>query len=256
MTTLQLALRAARKSGAYLKQEFHTVHHRDIRLKGVHDIVTRVDLHANKIIITELRKLFPADDFLSEETGLEDNAESYRWIIDPLDGTTNYMVGNPMFCTSLALVHGRETILGIVYAPILDELYVAERGKGTTLNGKRIRVSRENKLAHSIITVGYSHDHTSRKKAHIREHRLWTHVLNTRIFASNCLALTFVASGRVEGCYLAPRITPWDTAAGALIIQEAGGKVSDMNGGAWDVRSTSLVASTPAIHSKLVHIVS
>ncbi len=254
MKTKGIAIRAAKKAGAYLAREFHTLHHRDIRLKGTHDIVTRADIHANRIIIGELKKHFPNDDFLSEETGLEDNPETYRWIIDPLDGTTNYMVGNPLFCTSLALVHQREIVLAVMYAPMLKELYIAEKGKGATLNGKKVRVSQEARLRQSIITVGYSHDHTSRQKAHLREHRLWAHVLNTRLFASNCLDLAFVAAGRVEGCFLAPQIMPWDTAAGVLLIREAGGKVTDEDNKPWNIRSKSLVASNAKIHGKLIKI--
>lgn len=248
------AISAAQKAGAYLARQFLKVHHHDIRLKGIHDIVTHADIEANRIIISELKKTFPRDDFMSEETGLEDNPETFRWIIDPLDGTTNYAVGNPLFCTSIALIHNKQTVFGIVYAPILKEFYIAEKGKGAKLNGKRIRVSHESQLRHSIITVGYSHDHLSRQKAHKQEHKLWTRILNTRFFASNCLDLAFVAAGRVEGCFLAPRITPWDTAAGALLINEAGGKVTDVNNRPWSVTSTSLLASNSHIHSALLKI--
>ncbi|MDP2685500.1 MAG: inositol monophosphatase family protein, partial [bacterium] len=158
----KVAIEAATKAGKSLLKQYKTLKVEDINKKGRHDLVTKADFTANRIIISTIKKYFPDHDILSEETGLEDNPDEYKWVIDPLDGTTNYIIKSPMFCTALALVHQQEIIISVVYAPVLDEFYIAEKGKGTYLNGKKIYVSKKVSLIESIITLSRTHH----KKSH------------------------------------------------------------------------------------------
>ncbi|HCM68786.1 MAG: hypothetical protein A2898_00980 [Candidatus Kerfeldbacteria bacterium RIFCSPLOWO2_01_FULL_48_11] len=252
MTYRSVGVLAAHRAGVYLAKHFRKIRKQDIRLKKRHEVLTSADLGANKIILKILKRHFPSHDFLSEETGLEENPQTYKWFIDPLDGTTNYSVGNPLFCTTLSLAHGNDLLLSIIYAPMLDEFYIAEKGKGATLNGKRIHVSPERRPTHSIITIGYAHTFKSRLRiAHSLQY-LWKAFLNTRVLGSGSLNLAFVAAGRVEGCYLALTSNLWDTTSGVLLVKEAGGIVTDLNGKPWDMKSQSLVASNRTIHARLL----
>jgi len=255
MSYRTIGISAAKKAGDYLAKHFATFHHGAIRFKGSHDIVTKADLGANRIILSTIKNKFPNHDFLSEETGLENNADTYRWIIDPLDGTTNFTIGSPLFCTALALVHKHEILLSIIYAPITDELFVAEAGHHTTLNGKRVHVSPTRQFQRSIITYGFGHSVNSRKGGITIAQRLHTRALNGRMLASGSLNLAYVAAGRVEGCVLTPPITLWDSIMGVFLVQRAGGKVTSIDGQPWSYTSTSVVASNRKIHNELLRAV-
>ena len=160
-----IAVKAARQAGDYALRQYDKLTSADIHHKTKHDLVTKTDLEANKIIIKTIKRSFPEHDFLSEETGLEDNPSTYGWIIDPLDGTTNYTIHNPFFCTSLALVHNKRMLMSIIYAPYLDEFYMAIRGKGAWLNKRPLRVARTRSLDNAVVLLGRSHDHRSHRPA-------------------------------------------------------------------------------------------
>ncbi len=245
MSYATVGTRAVAKAGGYLLKHFHRIRKQDIRLKGAHDVVTKADLQANRIIIREIKKVFPNHDVLSEETGLQDHPGTFRWVVDPLDGTTNYTIGNPLFCTVLALLHGPNILFSAIYAPFLNEFYTAEVSKGARLNGKKIHVSSVRKLDRAILTYGFSHQEKSHRKGYQRAQSIRKFVLNTRVFA-------YVAAGRVEGCFLAPETIPWDTAAGTLLVREAGGTVTDFAGRPWTLKSRSIAASNGRIHDKLI----
>lgn len=252
----QVAFKAARLAGASLIKNYKSLKDSDIRKKGRHDLVTKADFEANKIIIKTIKKDFPDHDFLSEETGFEDNPDIYKWVIDPLDGTTNYTIKNPLFCTAISLVCGKEILLSVIYAPCLKEFYYAERGGGAYLNGKRIRVSKKRDLNNALISIGRSHHRLSHLKFYKVQKRLQRNVLNMRLLGSGSLDLAYTAVGRVEACLLVPPdIFQWDSLAGVLLVREAGGKVTNFNGQAWNFKQRGVIASNGKIHKELLKAV-
>ncbi|MFC1687219.1 inositol monophosphatase family protein [Patescibacteria group bacterium] len=250
-----IAVQAAKKAGLYLAKHHRKLKKKDIHLKSKHEIVTKADIEANDIILKTIKRKFPNHDYLSEETGLENNPGTYQWVIDPLDGTTNYSIGNPLFCVAISLLCNHEPLVSVTFAPVLNEFYIAEKGKGATLNGKKIRVSPEKRSSHSIVSVGYSRDYRSRVRIAKSLRYLWKSFLNTRVFGSGCLSLAYMAAGRIEGCYLAPPSNLWDIIAGVLLIREAGGQVTDLDGKQWNYKSKSLIASNGKIHKHLIRTI-
>jgi len=249
----KVAIEAATKAGKLLLKNYKTLKAEDIHKKGRHDLVTKADFAANKIIISTIKKYFPDHDILSEETGFEDNPDQYKWVIDPLDGTTNYIIKNPIFCTALALVHKQEIIVSAVYAPVLDEFYIAEKGKGTLLNGKKIRVSKKRKLKEAIITLSRTHHKKSHENHNKIQSILRKKVLNMRIFGSGTLDLAYVAAGRVEGClFFPPGIFQWDSLSGILLVREAGGIVTTFKGKKWGFKDSGIIATNKGVHSKFL----
>ncbi|MFH0804683.1 MAG: inositol monophosphatase [Patescibacteria group bacterium] len=248
-----VALAAVRAAGAQLHRRFHRLTPSDIRRKGAHDIVTRADDEANTLIIRAIRKHFPGHQILSEETGRQGIASSYRWVVDPLDGTLNFTIGNPLFCTALALVHGDQVELGIIYAPALGELYVAERGRGATCNGRRIRTSAVSRMRDAVVLIGRSHDVRSHRRSFLLQERLERRAMSGRQIGSDSLCFAFTAAGRVAATVLVPPgISAWDAAAGTLLVQEAGGAVLNFRGRAWSPGDDGIIACTKKIQRQLV----
>ena len=253
ITFKKLAINTALKAGRLLRQSYRRFNHGEVQKKGKHNIVTQADLAANRLIIREIKKYFPQHDFLSEETGLENNIDKFRWIIDPLDGTTNFSIHNPLYCTALALMYKKDILLSVLYAPELNELYFAEKKHGALLNGKKIKVSRTRKLSDSIIAIGRSHSRLSHKQMISVQNKFDEHVLNTRILGSASLNLAYVAAGRMDGCvFVPPEISLWDSLAGILLVQEAGGLITDFQGRPWIKASHGLVISNGQIHRNLL----
>jgi len=251
----QVAFRAARLAGKSLLKNYGKLKSSDIRKKSKHDLVTKADMDANRIIIRAIKQKFPNHDFLSEETGFEDNPDIYQWIIDPLDGTTNYSIHNPLYCTAVTLVCKRDILLSVIYAPYLKEFYYAELGKGAFLNGKRIHVSSKRKLENSTVLLGRSHRHESHVNLSTVQKRLKPKVLNMRLLGSGSLDLAYVASGRAEACLLVPtEIYLWDSLAGILLIREAGGKVTDFRGKEWSIKSQGVFASNGLVQERLLKV--
>ncbi|MFZ6035592.1 MAG: inositol monophosphatase family protein [Patescibacteria group bacterium] len=247
------AVRAARSAGHELMRHFRHLTTHQVKKKGRHDLVTEADMAANRAIIRTIRRQFPDHDFLSEETGLEDNPGAYRWTIDPLDGTMNFALQSPLFCTAIALLHGTEIRLGVIYAPYMKELYVAEEGKGAWLNGMRLRVSTTRALSDTLVLIGRTHRRQSHENFVRLQHRLEDRVFNVRRLGSGSLELAYTAAGRSDATiFTPPGVSLWDAPAGVLLVQEAGGTVTGFHNKPWTARSTGLVASNGHIHRSLI----
>lgn len=194
------------------------------------DLVTEVDKLSEKILIEKIRKYYPQHSILSEESGIRDNNLDYQWIIDPLDGTTNYAHGFPVYSISVALKYKEEVILGVVYVPKLNELYFAIKDEGAFLNGERINVSNTKKLEKSLLATGFPYDRATDSNNNLKYfNQIVTKVRGIRRTGSAAFDLCNVAAGRFDG-YWELKLNPWDTAAGILLVQEAGGKVINYSG--------------------------
>ena len=251
---LNFAIRVARDAGRLLRDRVGT--RIDVAHKGAINIVTDVDIASERLIREAIATQYPRHQVLAEEGGLDESRSEYRWVIDPLDGTTNYAHGYPVFCVSIALEYQGETILGVVYDPMRDELFTAERGGGAALNNRPIRVSSTASMMESLLSTGFPYD--------IRTSTL-TNLDHWANFAMNAQALrrdgaaaldlSYVACGRYDG-FWELNLSPWDMAAGALIVTEAGGRVSDFDGGEFSSYKPEIIASNGLIHDRIVEIIS
>ena len=228
MQFLEKAVDIAREAGA-LVANYHE-RHVPFELKGEFDLVTEADRASEKLIVERLRSHFPSHAIVAEEGGGHESSSEYRWFVDPLDGTTNFAHGFPMFCVSMGLERAGELIAGVVYDPIHQELFTAERGAGAFLNNHRIHVSAAARVTDSLASTGFP----SRKRHHnINIHFYYQLAMashGVRRTGSAALDLAFVASGRLD-FFWEFGLKPWDMAAGALLVEEAGGRVSEMAGG-------------------------
>ncbi len=260
MNSKQLAILAAKKAGRILLKEFKS-DKKAFALKSSHEIVTQADKKAEKVILSLLKKHSPNSRILSEESGLYDFNTNWLWVVDPLDGTTNFRVHNPLFSVSIALYHQDKPMLGVVYAPYLDELFVAEKGKGAWLNGKKIHVSKTSELSKSFLTYCYG-THPKHMRMAVELYRYFKmKSVDMRQMGSAAIELAWVAAGRTESIVI-PGTHPWDAAAGVLLVTEAGGKTTDFHGQPWrfvDKKSgkisltADLLATNGKIHSKILH---
>lgn len=245
------AIKAAKKAGAYLIKNFYHNHRDRATLKFKHEIATKTDLGAEKIILNIIKKEFPTHRILSEEAGKNYKKSDFLWVVDPLDGTTNYSMQNPIFNVSIGLFHQKEIVLGVVYAPLLHELYVAEKNKGTTLNGKKLHVSKTGNFHKSLLTFCHGHREKNIKRAIKAYNFFKLKGFDTRQLGSAALEMAFVAAGRTESIMI-PGAHPWDVAAGTLLVREAGGKVTDFKGREWNLKSHDMLASNGKIHNQLL----
>ncbi|MFA4833627.1 MAG: inositol monophosphatase family protein [Patescibacteria group bacterium] len=250
--TKNIAIEAARKAGRVLLREYANFDRSKIELKSSHEILTKADLDAEKIIIKAIKKSFPSHQILSEEAGWTKNKSDYLWIIDPLDGTTNFSMRNPLWSISIALAYNKEIILGIIFIPVLNELYWAEKNKGAYLNNKKIKVS---KISKGKIINTFCHGHTTKaiKKAIKYYTKQKLNGLDCRQLGSAALELAYVACGRVETIVI-PETNPWDVAAGALLVREAGGKVTDFSGRRWSLDNRDIAASNGQVHKSILNV--
>lgn len=249
---LDFAIRVAQEAGRLLRDRLGT--RIDITHKGAINLVTDVDLASERLIVDRIATHYPRHQVLAEEGGLAESGSDYRWIIDPLDGTTNYAHSYPVFCVSIGLEHRGEIVLGVVYDPMRDELFTAERGGGAALNNRPVRVSATDDLMHSLLSTGFPYD--------IRTSTL-TNLDHWANFAMNAQALRrdgaaaldlcYVACGRYDG-FWELNLSAWDVAAGALIVTEAGGRVSDFQGGEFSAYRPEIVASNGLIHDRMIEI--
>src|SRR5271155_2536542 len=244
----------ARAAGALLMHHFHQ--HLKIEYKGDADLVTAADRAAEVLIRQRIREQWPTHDVLGEEQGLSDQGSEYRWYVDPLDGTTNFAHGYPVFCVSLGLEHrptgkpGRR-IAAVVYDPTRDELFSAEQGRGAQLNGETIHVSKTATLKESLLATGFP-SHKRHKNPNIYfYHQITLHTHGVRRAGSAALDLCNVAAGRFDG-FWEFNLNPWDTAAGVLIVEEAGGKVTRFSGGPFQINSRETVASNGLVHPAML----
>lgn len=256
---LQIAAHAARAAGKTLEEKFD--HAREIRSKGKRDIVTDADYAAERIVRKILLGHYPRDLFLSEEdqaetrkalwAQAEQSNGAFLWVVDPLDGTTNYAHRIPTFSVSIALYHDRAVWLGVVYDPIRDELFAAERGKGATLNGKRICVSGRRSFEDAVVGTEWGRAPKLRAQTARILSQIVDRALTARSTGSAALSLCYVAAGRFDAYYHFS-LWPWDVAAAALIVEEAGGRVTTPLNEKWNVNSKAYVASNGHLHSQVM----
>jgi myo-inositol-1(or 4)-monophosphatase len=244
----------AREAGALLLEYFHQG--LKIEYKGDADLVTAADRASEVLIRERVAKQFPSHDVLGEEQGLNDRGNEYRWYVDPLDGTTNFAHGFPVFCVSLAIerriADSQKRVAAVVYDPTRDELFCAEPGKGAQLNGKAIHVSKIGQLKESLLATGFP-SHKRHKNPNIFfYHQITLRTHGVRRAGSAALDLCDVACGRYDG-FWEFNLNPWDTAGGVLIVEEAGGKVSGFDGSPFQLNSRETLASNGLLHDALVH---
>jgi myo-inositol-1(or 4)-monophosphatase len=248
---LATALLAARKAGEILRAAFGIEH--DITYKGEVDLVTEVDAEAEQVIRNELLGTFPTHGMLAEEGGELAGEADARWIVDPLDGTTNYAHGLSIFCVSIALERAGEVVLGVVHDPMGEETFIAERGRGATLNGDPINVSDTGELIRALIATGLPYDRAEMPEALELFGRFAATTRGMRRLGSTALDLCYVAAGRLEG-YYERGIWPWDLAAGSVILEEAGGRLTNYRGDKLDLAGREIVASNGRLHSAMTRL--
>jgi len=253
---LNVMVQAAMKAGRSLSRDFGEVQNLQVSMKGPGDYVSQADRKAEDIIFSELSRARPGYGFLMEERGaVSGDDDQHRWIVDPLDGTTNFLHGIPVFSVSIALERQGQIVAGVVYNPAMDELYTAERGGGAFLNDRRLRVAARTRLSDAVIGCGVPHLGRGHHGNFLIELRnVMDEVSGIRRMGSAALDLAYVAAGRMDG-FWEGGLSAWDIAAGILLIREAGGFVSDMGGGQAMLETGAVVAGNEAIHRALLKTV-
>jgi len=240
----------AREAGALLMDAFRR--RIGYEYKGDVDLVTQADRESEALITRQIRARWPQHDLIGEEGARNLTGSDYKWYIDPLDGTTNFAHGFPVFCVSMALEHKGERIAGVLYDPTRDELFAAEKGSGAYLNEQRLHVSATKELSESLVGTGFP-SHKRHKNPNIYfYHQITLKTHGVRRAGSAALDLASVASGRLDG-FWEFNLNPWDTAAGVLLVEEAGGRVTDFTGGPFKLDSRETLATNGLIHEALMH---
>ncbi|HKE33501.1 MAG TPA: inositol monophosphatase family protein [Candidatus Angelobacter sp.] len=238
----------AREAGSVLMSYFGKV---SVEYKGDVDLVTEADRSSEKLIVERIRKLWPSHDLMGEEGSRIETGSDFRWYIDPLDGTTNFAHGYPVFCISIALEHKGERIAGVLYDPCRNEMFAAEKGGGARLNERPIHVSKVMRLAESLVGTGFpSHKRHKNPNIHFY-HQITLRSHGVRRAGSAALDLCCVACGRYDA-FWEFNLNPWDTAAGVLLVHEAGGKVTNFTGGPFEISSREVLASNSLVHDELL----
>jgi myo-inositol-1(or 4)-monophosphatase len=252
---LDFAIQTAREAGRLLAERFGRKI--EISNKSEIDLVTESDLASERLIIDRIKTYYPRHSILAEESGAtearDDAQTDWRWIIDPLDGTTNYAHGYPCFCVSIGLAHQGRLELGVVYDPIRDEMFAAERGQGASLNGRRIRVSTTMNLSAGLLCTGFPYDVRQRNEFARHFANFIMTAQGVRRDGAAALDLAYVAAGRFDG-FWEEGLKPWDVAAGALIVEEAGGQITHYDGTAFDIYTAPILASNGLIHEQMMRV--
>ncbi|MBD3161915.1 MAG: inositol monophosphatase [Candidatus Eisenbacteria bacterium] len=250
---LDFAVELAREAGEILLRAYGKVDRREIGYKDWRNLVTETDLEVEERLAERITSRFPEHGILGEERidRAPRDRERHRWILDPLDGTTNFVHAHPIFCVSIGLERNGEGRIGVIFAPVLDELYVAERGNGATLNGSPCRVSDEEDLSHALLGSGFAYGRDERVEVNLAHWaRLSRLARGLRRCGSAALDLAFVASGRYDG-FWEMYLSPWDIAAGAVLVEEAGGRVSDFRGGGDWRDGHEILATNGRLHERI-----
>jgi len=249
---LEVAINAAHEAGRLLRDNIHG--NREISFKTDINLVTEMDMRSERCIVEILNNHFPSHGIVAEEEMNSPNSSGFTWIIDPLDGTTNYAHGYPCFSVSIALEHEDTVIAGVVYDPMRDETFTALRNRGARMNGNTICVSKTDVLIKSLLATGFPYDRKeSEKNNMVYFHDLLMASQEVRRDGSAALDLCSVACGRFDG-FWELKLKPWDVAAGSLIVTEAGGTLSDLSGGRFNIRADEILASNGRIHDKLISV--
>ena len=250
MNFRQTAILAAKQASKVLLHYYGKKE--SIKVKPNKSLVAAADIEANKAIIKIIKKNFPSHSILSEETGFEDNSSDFKWVIDPLDGTHNFLHQIPVFGTSIALEHKNEVMLGILHFPVLCITAIAEKGKGAFLNGKRIKVSGKTNLDHSFVLFEFSYANRMEKVGFLE--KLVHKTIDVRNFGAAIYNLLLIACGKCDG-YLILSTHEWDVAAGFLAVQEAGGKVTGIDGKKFALSQTKFLISNGRVHSQILKLI-
>ena len=252
---LNVMVRAAMKAARGLQRDFGEVEQLQVSKKGPADFVSAADRRAEDVIREELEKARPGYSFLMEESGASPGSDpQHRWIVDPLDGTTNFLHGIPLFCISIALERQGKIAAGLVYNPIADELFTAERGSGAFVNDRRLRVAARQNLAEAVIATGTPHHGRGDHPGYMKElSAIMPEVAGIRRCGAAALDLAWVAAGRFDG-FWERELSPWDMAAGLLLIREAGGYVTDLDGGEKILEKGNIVAGNESMHRQLLEL--
>ena len=251
---IEIATNAAREAGIFLKQSVGAI--RSIEQKeGLEtNLVTDIDKRSEEMIIRRIREHFPDHGILAEESGSTDRDAETIWVIDPLDGTTNFTHGLPIFCVSIGVMHRGELTAGVVYDPNHDEMFTAEKGKGAWLNGNRMRVSGQSKLMSSLLVTGFPY--TIRENPYNAIEHFNTFLVSSqavRRLGSAAIDFCYVAAGRFDG-FWEVSLNPWDMAGGVLIVREAGGVVTDFTGKGWKLEGKNVLATNGKIHAPMIEV--
>jgi myo-inositol-1(or 4)-monophosphatase len=252
---INVMVKAALRAGRSLKRDLGEIEHLQVSLKGPANFVSLADKRAEEMLYTDLSKARPGYGFLGEEGGSREGTDkSHTWIVDPLDGTTNFLHGIPQFAISIGLQREDTIIAGVVYNPANDELYIAERGKGAFLNDQRLRVAGRRQLNECVIGCGLPHigrgDHVQFRA---EMETLQNRVAGLRRFGAAALDLAFVAAGRLDG-FWERNLSPWDVAAGQILVREAGGTISGVEGKDDAVTSGQVVCGNEYVHGELLKV--
>ena len=252
---INVMVKACRKAAKTLIRDFGEIENPQVSIKGPGDFVTASDKKVEKILIGELQKARPNYSILSEEVGKINNDESFKWIIDPIDGTANFLHGIPHFAISIGLEHDGEIICGIIYDPIKDEMFVAEKGNGSYLNNQRIRVSSRSKLENCIIFTGGPKIGVKNRELFLKEYNNVSSKVPTSIrkLGSASLDMAYVAAGRCDG-FWQRNLKYWDIAAGIILVRESGGFVTDFKGEKEYMQNKTILVTNSKINNEMIEI--
>ena len=248
-------VKACRKASKTLIRDFGEIENLQVSLKGPGDFVTNCDKKVEKILIDELLKARPSYSILSEEIGEINNDDSFKWIIDPIDGTSNFFHGIPHFAISIGLEHNKEIVCGIIYDPIKDEMFTAEKGNGSYLNNQRMRVSSRSKLEDCMIITGGPRRDSKDRDLALKEYNKFSLkvLVPMRKLGSAALDMAYVAAGRCDG-FWQRNLNYWDIAAGIILVKEAGGFVTDFNGENEYIQNKTILVTNAKINKEMIEV--
>ena len=253
---LSTAIEAAKEAGKFLKYSVGRVKNVEVKQGEERNLVSEIDKGAEEKIISIIKRKYPTHAILAEESGVNDSRSDYKWVIDPLDGTTNFLHGLPIFSVTIGIEFKGEIIAGVTYDPNLDELFTAEKGSGAYLNGRRLKVTTTSRLIDSLLVTGFPYDIAQNPENAIG------HFVNfvvegqgLRRLGSAAIDLAYVAAGRFDG-FWEVTLNPWDMAAGVLLVREAGGRVTDFIGGESSIYKKQVLATNGAIHEAMLQVLS
>jgi myo-inositol-1(or 4)-monophosphatase len=252
---LKATLLSAVHAGAEEVQRYFNQSYKISNKEGINNLVTEADLASEKAILAVIKKQFPEHQVLAEESGQLIQDSVYKWIIDPIDGTVNFAHGIPLNCVSIGIEHNGEIIMGAVYNPHMNEFFFAEKGKGATLNDKPIRVSSETETVKACLVTGFPYTYINMPNGPLEIfERFIRKGVPVRRLGSAAIDLCWVAAGRFDGFY-EHKLEPWDSAAGCLIVEEAGGKVTDFEGNKFSVYQHRVLATNGKIHEEMIRVI-
>lgn len=247
----KVGAKAVTEAGKLVMTKFARINKMTFKRKN--DIVTEMDYESEKLIIDIIRKHFPDHNFYTEESGTIDEQSDYTWLVDPIDGSINYFHAMAPFRIAVCLLHKEEPIMTFIYNPLRKQLHFAEKGKGAFLDGKRIKVSDNNDLKHTIVHTHISSRIDARARTLLGLGSIFREILHVRVIGSGIAATTYIADGKFD-VFFNISTNPWDVLPGALLVEEAGGKVTDVNGKKVTIDSTSILATNGKIHRKMLRM--